>query len=89
MPQCRSCKAEIIFLKTAHGQTIPVNAAPEIKPGHTFKPKTMTSHFATCPDAARFRKVRSIVEAPAIGVGLKNCFDKIGEMFIRGLKLGR
>lgn len=43
MAQCQACAAEIEFILTAHGKHMPIDADG-------------TSHFATCPQAERFRK---------------------------------
>lgn len=78
--RCKSCGAEIVFIKTDAGTSIPCNAAPmpywRVKGG---KAKIVTprgevvsaeldgmegtetgtgymTHFATCPDAAKFRR---------------------------------
>jgi len=42
---CRSCAARIVWIKTESGKNMPVNAEGD-----------PTSHFATCPDANRWRK---------------------------------
>lgn len=79
---CRACGAEIGFIKTVAGKTIPVNpeeVAYEQKAGGSLKivtpngevlsaerpadPQKATgigyiSHFATCPEADKFRKQR-------------------------------
>ena len=79
---CRACGAEIGFIKTVAGKTIPVNpeeVAYEQKAGGSLKivtpngevlsaerpadPQKATgigyiSHFATCPEADKFRKRR-------------------------------
>lgn len=56
--RCRACRAEISFAPTSTGKLMPVDADG-------------TSHFATCPQADRFRK-----PAPAqdvcLGCGSKN-----------------
>lgn len=49
---CSSCGAAIIWVKTAAGNTMPVD------------PETDESHFATCPNASQHRKRRP-VDAPA------------------------
>ena len=55
---CRSCGAEIRFLKTHSGATMPVNAET-VEPGdELFDYKRHISHFATCPDAAKHRSRR-------------------------------
>ena len=79
---CRACGAEIGFIKTVAGKTMPVNpeeVAYEQKAGGSLKivtpngevlsaerpadPQKATgigyiSHFATCPEADKFRKPR-------------------------------
>ena len=84
---CRACGAEILFIKTQKGKTMPVDAKskwistdPEGIPfvladGSVVKAKEVqcadyneaakagyqigyVSHFATCPQAASFRKPR-------------------------------
>jgi hypothetical protein len=71
--KCRSCGAAIIWMKTAAGKRMPIDAEPSekgnivlvedkgnfeqfdlisyAKPGPRY-----TSHFATCPQAAEWRK---------------------------------
>jgi hypothetical protein len=57
MAKCRSCGAEIVWLKTDAGKSIPVDAESVVDPGAMiFDPDQMTSHFATCPDAQKWRK---------------------------------
>lgn len=57
MATCKSCGAEIIWLKTDRGKNIPVDAETVADPGATiFDPEQMTTHFETCPDADKFRK---------------------------------
>ena len=57
MPKCVSCGAEIQWLKTEAGNRMPVDAGQLSAVGATvFDPKTMISHFATCPNAAQHRK---------------------------------
>lgn len=80
---CRACGAEIGFIKTVAGKTIPVNPEEvvyEQKAGGSLKivtpngevlsaerpadPQKATgigyiSHFATCPEADKFRKRRA------------------------------
>lgn len=76
MARCRSCGAEILFIKTGKGM-MPVNAEPvqfnyqlgakdrvvtgngEVLPAdirEDGKERGWISHFATCPDASKFRK---------------------------------
>ena len=80
--KCRACGAEIMFIKTKAGKTMPVDANsvtyyPEdggmdlfvLLDGSTDRGRRVdaeidglkigfVSHFATCPDAFRFRKPR-------------------------------
>lgn len=44
MPACRACGAEIRFEETARGRLQPISVA------------TGVSHFADCPQGARFKK---------------------------------
>lgn len=55
--QCRSCGADIVWLKTQKGKNIPVDAEDVVdKEVEIFDPDTMTTHFQTCPDANSWRK---------------------------------
>ncbi len=62
MPNCRTCNKEIFWLKTKAGKIMPVDAETVPKKGTgdiattIFDPKTMTSHFATCPQANQHRR---------------------------------
>jgi len=67
--RCRSCKAEIVWTFTAKGKQMPLDHPPtkgfllswDIA-GDTGRPPdavvrdVYTSHYATCPDAAKWRK---------------------------------
>ena len=58
--ECRSCGAEIVFLKTQRGSHIPVDAETVTEGDELFDPKgSHASHFATCDDPGRFRKGES------------------------------
>lgn len=73
MARCRSCEAEIIWASTVTGKAMPIDAAPSESGNLVYgngavstasdedrrlhRPR-YTSHFATCPDAPRFRKAR-------------------------------
>ena len=54
---CRSCGARIVFLPTRSGATMPVDVGslPREEVIEMFDAKRMTSHYATCPQAARWR----------------------------------
>lgn len=55
---CRECGESIVFLPTSTGKTMPVDER-SIEPGDdVFDPKVHVSHFATCTNAARFRRPR-------------------------------
>ena len=57
--KCKSCKAPIIWLKTALNKAMPVDAGT-VREGDTiFLKDVHTSHFATCPDAAEHRKPKT------------------------------
>lgn len=55
---CRSCGAEIVWLKTAAGKNMPVDAETFETGDELFDIKRHTSHFATCPNAAAHRSQR-------------------------------
>lgn len=65
MSQCKSCGAEIKWIKTLAGKNHPIDAKPEKRWVYTYPedPKqaagwsleeTHTSHFATCPDGKQW-----------------------------------
>lgn len=56
--KCRSCQAEIVFLKTASGKLMPVDASSVRAGDATFDSKRHVSHFATCSNSAQHRKPR-------------------------------
>ena len=68
MTKCSACNAEILFLQTVNGRMVPVNLPPKkmfvelIGPCGSFEGYDVEdcyeSHFATCPEAARFRKAK-------------------------------
>jgi hypothetical protein len=54
--RCRSCHAKIIWFKTAAGKNMPVDA-DTVEPGDDeLDLDRHQSHFASCPDANKFRK---------------------------------
>lgn len=59
---CRSCGREVVWLATATGRRMPVNADTVKEDDAVFDPKAHTSHFADCPQADAWRKRRG---APA------------------------
>lgn len=56
--RCRSCWAQIIFLPTVHGKKMPVDADTVEAGDDLFDQERHTSHFATCPNAGRHRRIR-------------------------------
>ena len=59
--RCRSCNAEIVWLKTPRAKAMPTDRASlgrnfEEYNGGVFSHGTHTSHFATCPQAKAWRK---------------------------------
>lgn len=58
MAQCRSCQAEIRWVKQKSGKMMPVNPTAvwmgDPEGGKRYEPGT--SHFATCPNAADHRQ---------------------------------
>ncbi len=56
--RCSSCRARIIWFKTAAGKNMPVDA-DTVEPGdEEYFPPRHISHFATCPNAKNHRKQR-------------------------------
>jgi hypothetical protein len=77
MPQCKSCKASIVYLPTRTGKHNPVDVSSlstiEIQMYISdavyfnehlpmFDHTRHLSHFATCPDAKRYRTVKEAVK---------------------------
>ncbi len=57
MPQCRSCGAEIEWLRTKEGKNTPVDAKPVFIETRNGDPiEGYRSHFATCPNADQHRR---------------------------------
>lgn len=72
---CKSCGAAILFVRTAKGRLMPLDAEAITTADSRMRLWTLTgeaapavaggwktghvSHFATCSEPARFRKVRS------------------------------
>jgi hypothetical protein len=55
MSKCKSCGAEIEWMKTKNGKNIPVDV--ETYHGEkTFDPSKHQTHFITCPNAEEHRK---------------------------------
>jgi hypothetical protein len=58
--RCSSCRAQIVWLKTAAGKNMPVDA-DTVKPEDTEfdADSDHVSHFATCPNAQQHRRQRN------------------------------
>lgn len=56
--RCKSCRERIIFLRTATGKQMPVDADTVEPDDDEFDHERHTSHFATCPHAIQHRKKR-------------------------------
>jgi hypothetical protein len=54
--QCSSCKAPIVWFKTAKGNNMPVNAETVSPTDTVLELPRHISHFATCPNSAKHRK---------------------------------
>lgn len=71
MARCKSCGAEIVWVKTRSGKRMPLDARPTpngnleidladcvyfVTPDLNAAGKRYTSHFATCPNASEHRR---------------------------------
>lgn len=54
--QAPSCRAKIIFLDTADGKKMPVDADTVEPDDDEYDSERHESHFATCKDANAFRR---------------------------------
>lgn len=52
---CRSCDAQIVWMKTESGRNMPVDVDSVSEGDEVFDPSEHVSHFSTCPDADKFR----------------------------------
>lgn len=55
---CRSCGAAVVWFKTDAGKNMPVDAATVLPEDLVLELPRHVSHFATCPDADKFRRKR-------------------------------
>ena len=53
---CRSCGADIVWLPTASGKSMPVDASTVDDEDEHYEHSKHVSHFATCPSADWWRK---------------------------------
>lgn len=56
---CRSCGAEVVFLRTRKGKLMPCDAATVEHDDYQFEYGKHTSHFDTCLDPSPFKKEKS------------------------------
>jgi hypothetical protein len=56
--RCKSCRAQIIFLPTASGKQMPVDADTVEPDDQEFDSEKHTSHFSTCKNADQHRRPR-------------------------------
>ena len=64
MAQCRTCKAEIVWMVTSAGKRVPLDPPEKrfvvnntsVHRGQVEMQDTWLSHFATCPQADEHRK---------------------------------
>lgn len=56
---CGSCRAPVVWLKTAAGKSMPCDAATVGAEDRQYDHAKHTSHFATCPNAAKHRKPKA------------------------------
>lgn len=56
--RCRTCRAEIVWLKTSAGKNMPVDAHSVKPEDDEFEPGRHVSHFSTCPQANQHRRPR-------------------------------
>jgi hypothetical protein len=56
--KCKSCGKEITFLRTEKGKTIPVDMDTVEAADEYFERDHHVTHFRTCPEAGKFRKVK-------------------------------
>lgn len=56
MSLCKACGASITWRRTKTGKKMPVNSADHIEDvDEVWDPKTMESHWGTCPEAQQFK----------------------------------
>lgn len=57
---CRGCGAQIVWFRTRNGKRMPVDeeTTQPTDAEHQLDLSRHRSHWATCPDAEKFRKVK-------------------------------
>ena len=56
--RCKSCRAQIVWLKTVAGKTMPVDADTVEANDEVYEHGRHVSHFGTCPQSDQWRKPR-------------------------------
>ena len=60
MPECKSCKATIVWVEMASGKKMPLDATPisavQVKDGIGGVVQVYIPHWATCPSAEKHRR---------------------------------
>ena len=56
---CSSCRAKIVWFKTALGKNMPVNADTVLPIDTRLDLRHHISHFATCPNSTKHRKPKA------------------------------
>lgn len=70
MAQCKSCGAEIEWLKTKSGKSLPVDKKPVWVQGSAGPFECFRTHFETCPNADQHRnQTPSAPPRPPAGYG--------------------
>lgn len=64
---CRSCRAQIVWLKTTTGKNMPTDAASVAEDDAVFDHTRHKSHFATCPNAPQHRRRAPTTTKPRPG----------------------
>ena len=62
--KCKSCGKEITFLRTEKGKTIQVDMDTVDVADEYFERDRHVTHFRTCPEASKFRKVKETKCSP-------------------------
>lgn len=57
--RCKTCRARIVWLQTATGKNMPVDADTVEPHDEIFEYGRHVSHFTTCPQAKQHRKPRT------------------------------
>jgi hypothetical protein len=56
--RCKSCNAQIVFLETAAGKRMPIDADTVEAEDTVYEHGRHVSHFSSCPQAQQHRKTR-------------------------------